>query len=90
MLQNLSRIYQDVRSRANSAPEGRDVEASTASSEGGEEDGNGKPPCKDLRALIGLELVVDYVKHENGTPTPTSHHKDDDAALEDTSKTELL
>lgn len=31
--------------------------------ENGEEDGTKK--CKDLRALIGLELVVDYVKQES-------------------------
>ncbi|XP_066992321.1 bromodomain-containing protein 4 [Anabrus simplex] len=59
VLQNLSRIYQDVRGS-------RDQE--TASENGAEdsEGGEGKSRCKDLRALIGLELVVDYVKHEGG------------------------
>ncbi|XP_069678740.1 WAS/WASL-interacting protein family member 1-like [Periplaneta americana] len=70
VLQNLTRIYQDVRrsqqqqqqqqSPPQQSDDGDDDKAS--SSEG--QDGEDKPRCKDLRALIGLELVVDYVKHE--------------------------
>nr|CAD7262048.1 unnamed protein product [Timema shepardi] len=68
VLQNLSRIYQDVRAKQDKTEE--------ADKEGDkQEEGEGKARCKDLRALIGLELVVDYVKHEGGPnkhrcPTP--------------------
>lgn len=50
VLQNLSRIYQDVK---NSQDTRCDDELTPE-----------EKKCKDLRALIGLELVVDYVKHE--------------------------
>jgi hypothetical protein len=40
----------------------------SSSTEG--QEGEDKSRCKDLRALIGLELVVDYVKHEGGPKTP--------------------
>jgi hypothetical protein len=63
VLQNLSRIYKDVRNRHQDTC---DQEDDKSSSTGGQ-DGEDKPRCKDLRALIGLELVVDYVKHEGGT-----------------------
>ena len=66
VLQNLTRIYQDVRKSQQRHGEDQDDENSS-SKEG--QDGEDKPRCKDLRALIGLELVVDYVKHEGGPKT---------------------
>ncbi|PSN51380.1 hypothetical protein C0J52_04458 [Blattella germanica] len=66
VLQNLSRIYQDVKkNQQQQGDEVRDQEDDKSSSTEGQE-GDEKPRCKDLRALIGLELVVDYVKHEGG------------------------
>jgi hypothetical protein len=65
-MQNLTRIYQDV--RKNQQRHGEDQDDDKCSSTEGQ-DGEDKPRCKDLRALIGLELVVDYVKHEGGPKT---------------------
>lgn len=64
VLQNLTRIYEDVRKSQQRHSEDHDDEKSS-STEG--QEGEDKPRCKDLRALIGLELVVDYVKHEGGS-----------------------
>lgn len=64
VLQNLARIYEDVRKSQQRHNEDQDDEKSS-STEG--QEGEDKPRCKDLRALIGLELVVDYVKHEVGS-----------------------
>lgn len=66
VMQNLTRIYQDVRKNQQRQTEDRDDDKSS-STEG--QDGEEKPRCKDLRALIGLELVVDYVKHEGAPKT---------------------
>lgn len=63
VLQNLSRIYKDVRKSLQDTCEQDDDKSSST----GGQDGEDKPRCKDLRALIGLELVVDYVKHEGGS-----------------------
>jgi hypothetical protein len=66
-MQNLTRIYQDVRkSQQRQSEDTRDQDDEKSSSTEGQ-DGEDKPRCKDLRALIGLELVVDYVKHEGGS-----------------------
>lgn len=70
VLQNLSRIYKDVRKSHQDTCEQDDDKSSST----GGQDGEDKPRCKDLRALIGLELVVDYVKHEGGSKA--SHRSD--------------
>ncbi|XP_023717523.1 protein shank [Cryptotermes secundus] len=66
VMHNLTRIYQDV--RKNQQRHGEDQDDDKSSSTEGQE-GEDKPRCKDLRALIGLELVVDYVKQEGGPKT---------------------
>lgn len=58
VLQNLSRIYEDMQEQQKDKNEGENVVEEKVSEE--KKDGE----CKDLPALIGLELVVDYVKHE--------------------------
>lgn len=65
-MHNLTRIYEDV--RKNQQRHGEDQDDDKSSSTEGQ-DGEDKPRCKDLRALIGLELVVDYVKQEGGPKT---------------------
>lgn len=54
VLQNLPRIYQDVKTSQEKQDNKPDEELTPE-----------EKKCKDLRALIGLELVVDYVKHED-------------------------
>ncbi|XP_049792335.1 serine/arginine repetitive matrix protein 1-like, partial [Schistocerca nitens] len=71
LLHNLARIYKDVRGQAAACSSpmreaASPLSSSTSASASGGGSGGGKASCKDLRALIGLELVVDYVKHEHG------------------------
>lgn len=66
VLQNLSRIYQDVKNSQDSKSD----EELTAE----------EKKCKDLRALIGLELVVDYVKHEDH-PGAKNNEPDDELEI---------
>ncbi|XP_075210342.1 uncharacterized protein LOC142317674 [Lycorma delicatula] len=54
VLQNLSKIYQEVKASKDSSSK-KDEELSPE-----------EKKCKDIRELIGLELVVDYVNHEDG------------------------
>ncbi|CAB3371205.1 Hypothetical predicted protein [Cloeon dipterum] len=73
VLQNLKRIYKSVKIedgeeeavrtevKDEELEEGRTSPKKETPSEG---EGEKKGECKDLPALIGLELVVDYVKHE--------------------------
>lgn len=60
---NLTKIYRQV------APTDEekiiDVEGDGSETGSGEPKETEKKNCKDLTALIGLELVVDYVKHGN-------------------------
>ncbi|KAJ8883704.1 hypothetical protein PR048_015558 [Dryococelus australis] len=68
VLRNLSRIYQELRG---GRQDGDDCRTAAVEKEGDQQaeepdQEQGKARCKDLRALIGLELVVDYVKHEEG------------------------
>lgn len=53
ILQNLSKIYQDVKASKESSDKDEDLSPE-------------EKKCKDLRELIGLELVVDYVNQEGG------------------------
>ncbi|KAG8232328.1 hypothetical protein J437_LFUL014670 [Ladona fulva] len=79
VLQNLSRIYREVQGRRDAAASSSAVtpkteakeeeetpEEKVVAEEGKRESGgeDGEAPVKDLPALIGLELVVDYVKHD--------------------------
>lgn len=63
LMGNLTKIYKQV------APDEEriiDVEGDDGPETcGGQTEENEKKDCKDLTALIGLELVVDYVKHGN-------------------------
>lgn len=78
ILKNLNRIYKDVQDMKHDT-EGIDLTSPKQDSDREEEvnikdekedskdeekDAEKAKKCKDLRALIGLELVVDYVKHE--------------------------
>lgn len=67
VLQNLSRIYEEMQK-----PAEEQEEMQKPAEEEQEEEKTAEAPCKDLPALIGLELVVDYVKHEAkpGQPPP--------------------
>lgn len=76
VLKNLVKIYADV-SEAKYKNEGMDLTSSKQTDnveteveikqeekkDGDEKDEDKEKKCKDLRALIGLELVVDYVNH---------------------------
>lgn len=65
LMGNLTKIYKNV------APEEEkiiDVEGDGPETSPAEE--SEKKDCKDLTALIGLELVVDYVKHGNNKSGP--------------------
>ncbi|VVC36754.1 Hypothetical protein CINCED_3A011074 [Cinara cedri] len=69
LMGNLTKIYKQV------APEEEkiiDVEGDGPETTQSEE--NEKKDCKDLTALIGLELVVDYVKHGNNKGGQNDQH----------------
>lgn len=73
LMGHLTQIYRQVVPPASSATDEEkiiDVEGNDDGPEtnkaGPDEQQTEKKDCKDLTALIGLELVVDYVKHGNG------------------------
>ncbi|XP_059490352.1 uncharacterized protein LOC132205365 [Neocloeon triangulifer] len=97
VLQNLKRIYKSVKiedgeempeAAQERGDEERESEVDSKSSKTEtpeEEEGEKKGECKDLPALIGLELVVDYVKKHEPKPgvkrsTPPSTPPTGDAA----------
>ncbi|XP_066599124.1 uncharacterized protein [Prorops nasuta] len=80
ILKHLTRTYKDIRQGEKTPSESTDneeqkeseVERSPKREESGGSSANNEEERKDLRALIGLELVVDYVKEPKGNP-PIEH-----------------
>lgn len=79
VLQNLEKIYSDVKTKQEDEKKEKDVEEEELTPE--------EKKVRDLRALIGLELVVDYVKKED---VPGSKEIRDDISVSSDSTHEPL
>jgi hypothetical protein len=64
VLHNLPRIYEELQKQKPDPDTSTEEEKENKEEEEKEEEKKEERQCKDLPALIGLELVVDYVKHE--------------------------